>query len=188
MQRSRLTLSFGERLDLDFVVGDEAPPSTEVVVVPQDVNLILGAGGVIEDTAETPEEVLAGAAKNRPRRPGSIVVSAAGDSSPLVLQAIVYDFERSPPSREEHVFEALLAAFEETKRRGLSSLAVQPLGTAHSGLPPSQFLKVLTQICYSSAELGTSLRQVHVLLSSPEELNRYEELLRHLVDKRGRRG
>jgi len=127
MTRSRFALSFGEKLDLDLVVGEEAPPATDALVVPQDVHLILGEVAQIEDTAETAEEVLARSAGDRPRRPGSIVVAPPRKGAPLVLQAIVYDFERSPPSREVHVFEALLAAFEEAKARGLSSVAVQPL-------------------------------------------------------------
>ena len=50
MSRSRLALSFGEKLDLDLVVGDAPPPATGAVVVPQDVHLILGEVGPLEDT------------------------------------------------------------------------------------------------------------------------------------------
>ena len=53
-------------------------------------------------------------------------------------------------------------------------MAVQPLGTAHAGLEAARFLRLLTQICYSSAELGTTVRRVHLLLPSPDELARYE--------------
>jgi hypothetical protein len=96
----------------------------------------------------------------------------------------VYDFDRSPPAREIHVFEALLAAFEEARARGIRSLAVQPLGTAHDGLDPERFLKLLAQVCYTSAELETTVRRVHLLLSSPLEMGRYEALLHALADKR----
>jgi hypothetical protein len=98
----------------------------------------------------------------------------------------VYDFESSPPAREAHVFEALLSAFEEAKARTMTCLAVQPLGTAHAGLPPARFLALLAQVCYSSAELGTSLRRIHLLLPSPEELARYESLLAQVVDRKAR--
>jgi O-acetyl-ADP-ribose deacetylase (regulator of RNase III) len=184
MARSRLALSFGKALELDLVMGDDPPPATGAVVVPQDVHLILGDVGPIEDR-ETPEQVLASAAQERPRRPGSIVVAAAvREGAPLVVQAIVYDFDRSPPAREVHVFEALLAAFEEARTRGLRSLAVQPLGTAHAGLAPERFLSLLVQVCYSSAEMGTTVRRVHLLLPSPDELSRYESLLQRLMDER----
>ena len=116
MTRSRLALSFGEKLDLDLVVGDAPPPSTGAVVVPQDVHLILGEVGP-----------LAASAQDRPKKPGSIVVAPAREGSPLLVQAIVYDFDHTPPAREVHVFEALLAAFEEARTRGLRSVAVQPL-------------------------------------------------------------
>jgi O-acetyl-ADP-ribose deacetylase (regulator of RNase III) len=184
--RSRMALSFGERLDLDLMVGEDPPPLTGAMVVPQDIHLILGETGPIEDTRETPEQVLAAAGQHRPRRPGSVVVGASREGAPLLLQAIVYDFDRSPPAREIHVFEALIAAFEEARTRGIRSVAVQPLGTAHAGLDPERFLKLLAQVCYSSAELETTVRRVHLLLPSPSELSRYEALLQTLADKRGR--
>lgn len=179
-------MSFGDSLDLDLVSGEEAPATTEAVVVPQDVHLILGDVATIEDTRETPEQVLAASVRDQPRRPGSIVVAPPKQGTPLTLQAIVYDFECSPPAREAHVFEALLTAFEEAKARCMSCVAVLPLGTAHAGLPPARFLALLAQVCYSSAELGTSLRRVHLLLPSPEELSRYEALLSQVVDKKAR--
>ena len=121
MTRSRMALSFGERLDLDLLVGEDPPPLTGAMVVPQDIHLILGETGPIEDTRETPEQVLAAPGALRPRRPGSVVVGAPREGSPLLLQAIVYDFDRSPPAREIHVFEALIAAFEEARTRGIRS-------------------------------------------------------------------
>jgi hypothetical protein len=185
--RSRFALSFGQKLDLDLVVGEEAPSATEAVVVPQDVNLIMGEVEAVEDTDETAEEVLHAAAVQRPRRLGSLVVGPSRAGTPIVLQAVVYDFDRSPPTREDVVFEALISAFEEAKVRGLGCLAVRPLGTAYAGVDPSAFLRLLTQVCYSSAELGTSLRRVHLLLPSPEEMRRYEALLHGLMQRRGKR-
>jgi O-acetyl-ADP-ribose deacetylase (regulator of RNase III) len=187
MTRPRMSLSFGERLELELLVGEEPPPLTGAMVVPQDIHLILGEVGPLEDTRETPEQVLATPGAQRPRRPGSVVVAPAREGAPLLLQAIVYDFDRSPPAREIHVFEALIAAFEEARTRGIRSVAVQPLGTSHAGLDPDRFLKLLAQVCYSSAELETTVRRVHLLLPSPAELERYEALLQALVDKRGRK-
>jgi len=181
-----MALSFGERLDLDLLVGENPPPLTGAMVVPQDIHLILGETGPLEDTRETPEQVLAASGSQRPRRPGSVVVGASREGAPLLLQAIVYDFDRSPPAREIHVFEALIGAFEEARTRGIRSLAVQPLGTAHSGVDPERFLELLAQVCYSSAELKTTVRRVHLLLPSPLELGRYEALLQALAEKRGR--
>jgi hypothetical protein len=42
---------------------------------------------------------------------------------------------------------------------------------------PARFLDLLIQVCYSASELGTSLRHVHLLLESPQELAHYEQLL-----------
>jgi hypothetical protein len=184
----RVSLSFGNRLELDLRVGDRPPRSAGLLVVPQDVHLILGDVATVEDTRETPEQVLAACGDDRPPRvPGSILVAApARRGAPLLVQAIVYDFARSPPAREEDVFEALLATFEEARARGTVGLALQPLGTAHSGLEPGRFLRVLAQVCYTAAELGTSVRQVHLLLPSPQEMQKYEGLLQGLLARRRR--
>ena len=61
---------------------------------------------------------------------------------------------------------------------------MRPLGTAHGGVEASCFLRALTQICYSSAELGTSLKRVHLLLASHGDLSRSEEILRRLLGRR----
>ena len=181
--RSQVALSFGETLELDLVSGEEVPPETEALVVPQDVYLILGDVVSLEEepSIRTPAQALTEALRQRPRRRGTVVTGPSRRGRPLLLQAIVYDFEDSPPTRESHVFEALMSAFEEAGNRRLSSIAVQPLGTAHAGIEPGSFLALLTQVCYSSVELGTSLRRVHLLVASPAELDRYERLLRQMA-------
>ncbi|HWW94135.1 MAG TPA: hypothetical protein VN375_12270 [Vicinamibacteria bacterium] len=182
---TRRRLRFGNGLDLELALGDDAPAGAEVLVVPQDVNLIMGEVTVIEETGETPGEAVAAAtAASTPRAQGSVVVGPRRPGLPLVFQAVVYDFQRSPPTCEEHVFAALLTALEEARTRGVRCLGVQPVGTAHGGLSAERFLNVLSQVCYSAAELGTSVRRVYVLLASAEELGRYETLLSEAMSER----
>ena len=180
---SRVALSFGESLDLDLVIGEEAPPATQAIVVPQDVYLILGEVTAIGEEAavRTPAQALSEAARQRPCRRGTVLAAPQQPGQPLLLQAIVYDFEDSPPTGEAYVFEALMSAFEEASGRRVTSLAVQPLGTAHAGIEPLRFLTLLMQVCYSAVELGTRLRRVHLMLASPAELELYERLLRGLA-------
>lgn len=179
--RSRLTLSFGERLGLEMQVAETVPSATGAVIVPQDVNLIMGEVRAIEDTRETAEEVLAAARGAKAHEPGTVLVAAERDGGALVLQAIVYDFRGVPPVKATHVFQALVAAFEEARRRRVERLALVPLGTAHAGLESRVFLKLLSQVCYTSAELGSSVRHVQLLVSSSAELLYYEDLLREQV-------
>lgn len=186
MTRSRTALRFGETLALDLVVGEGAPPAAEAVVVPQDVNMIMGDVEAVVEASEPTEDLAARLSDFQPQRAGTLVVGPSRKARPLLLQAVVYDFDRSPPAWEEPVFEALLTAFEGAKARGFSSIAVRPLGTAHSGLEPAVFLKLLAQICYSAAELGTTLRRVWLLLPSPAELQRYQGLLEILMRERAR--
>jgi len=180
---STFALSFGEALELDLVSGDLAPPQTGALVVAQDVYLILGEGpaAVVDVPERTPDQVLSEALRQRPRRRGSVLASPQQPGQPLLLQAIVYDFEEAPPTRESFVFEALMAAFEEAGSRHLAAMAVRPLGTAHAGISPERFLALLSQVCFTAVELGTSLRRVHLLLESPGELALYERLLRALA-------
>lgn len=181
--RSRLAVSFGEKLALDLLVAEDAPPLAQALVVPQDVNLILGdVEPVVEDTGPA-EEVVGETASFRPRRLGSVAVLQSKEGKPVVLQAIVYDFDRTPPAREEHVFEALMTAFEEVRSRGLARVAVRPIGTAHAGLAPAVFLRQLVQVCYTSAELGTTVKRVFLLIPSPDEMERYQALLKVLIEK-----
>jgi O-acetyl-ADP-ribose deacetylase (regulator of RNase III) len=181
MMRGRVVLAFASGLELDLVMAGSPPPATAAVVVPQDVHRILGEVTTVEDPRERVEDAARAAeGAERPARPGSIVVVSEGDG-PLVVEAIVYDFEQVPPAHELHVFEALLATFEEARGRGLRTLAVPPLGTAHGGLAPERFLRLLVQVCYSAAEMGTSLKRVHLLVPSPDELARYEALLPGLL-------
>ncbi len=178
-----MAISFGESLDLDVVGGETAPRATGAVVVAQDVNLIMG------EAAPSPEVEAAAAAvgsAHEARRLGSLVIGPAREGEPLLFQAVVYDFQRSPPVREVEVFDALVAAFEEARSRQISRMAVRPIGTAHSGLDPATFLRLLAQTCYSATELGTSLRRVHLLLGTADELRRYEALLPAVVVLRNR--
>ena len=138
MARPRFAVSFGEKLDLDLVVGEGPPPATEGLVVPQDVTLIMGELDPFEDVTETPQEILAESRGFPPRRLGSLVVGPSRQGAPVLLQAIVYDFERCQPSREEHVFEALLAS----RRRSCGGSPPGPCApwaprTAGSRLPAS---------------------------------------------------
>ncbi len=182
--RSRLTLSFGEKLGLEMQVAEKPPATIEALIVPQDVNLIMGEVRSIEDTRETAEEVLAAAQGEKAHEPGTVLLGADREGEALVLQAVVYDFRTVPPVRAEHVFAALVTAFEEARRRRIERLALWPLGTAHAGLESRVFLRLLAQVCYSSAELGSSIRQVQLLLGSSAELLYYEDLLREQVHPR----
>jgi hypothetical protein len=181
MARSRLRVAFGRGLELGLLAADDAPAEAQAVVVPQDVHLIMGdLDGVIEPESTSVDEVL-GSLNQVKRRLGSLVVSRRRRGTKLLFQAVVYDFERQPPSNEAVVFEALLAAFEEAKARGVTRFAVRPLGTAYGALTPAAFLRLLAQVCFSSAELGTSLTTVDLVVVSPDEMARYEDLFEDLI-------
>ncbi len=179
MLHSRLRLTFGASLELGLCMGEGAPPETQALVVPQDVHLLLGEAGPLEADGPSPERAAHRAAEAEPRAPGSLVVVAG---TPLLMQAVVYDFARTPHARAADVFASLAASLEEGRQRHLARLAVQPVGTAHAGVEPRTFLRLLLLACSTAAELGTSVERVRVVLPSPAELARYEVLLRALVN------
>lgn len=179
MLHSRLRLTFGASLELGLCMGEGAPPDSQALVVPQDVHLLLGEAAPVEDHAESPEGAARAAAAAEPRLRGTLVVRAG---APLLMQAVVYDFARTPHTRAGDVYEALTSSLEEARQRGLARLALQPVGTAHLGIDAGTFLRLLLLACTSAAELGTSLERVRVVLPSPDDLARYEVLLRGLVN------
>jgi len=180
MLRSALTLGFQSGLEFALCAGSGVPEGSQALVVPQDVELLLGECALVSeqrdplDLADLLKVVGRGS-----RRLGSVLMSAARDR-PLLFEAVVYDFARTPHAHEEHVFEALVTVLEETRLRSLRRLALQPLGTAHTGIAPALFLRLLLLACQGAAELGTSLTHVTLLLPSQPELLRYETLLRAL--------
>ncbi len=179
MLHSRLRLTFGASLELGLCMGEGTPPETQALVVPQDVHLLLGEAGPLEEGGPTPKQAAHKAAESEPRPPGSLVLVAG---SPLLMQAVVYDFSRTPHARAADVYAALVASLEEGRTRHLARLAVQPVGTAHTGVEPRTFLRLLLLACSTAAELGTSVERLRVVLPSPAELARYELLLRALVN------
>ncbi len=182
MLHSRLRLTFGASLELGLCMGEGAPPESQALVVPQDVHLLLGEAAPLEDHGDSPERAERKAAAAEPRVPGTLVVRAG---TPLLLQAVVYDFARTPHARAADVYEALTSSLEEARQRGLTRLALQPVGTAHMGIDPRTFMRLLLLACSSAAELGTSLERVRVVLPAPAELARYEVMLRGLVNGSG---
>lgn len=80
-----------------------------------------------EDTGATLQEVAEGARRGAPRpESGAIVVQQEG-GGPLIIRAILYDFERSPPMTREDVFESdwclrqderLVPRFKQTASKG----------------------------------------------------------------------
>lgn len=151
MLHSRLRLTFGGSLELGLCMGEGAPPESQALVVPQDVHLLLDEAVAAEDPGESPEGAAGGAAAAEPRLPGTLVVRAG---SPLLLQAVVYDFARTPHARAGDVYEALTGSLEEARQRGLTRLAVQPVGTAHMGIDPRTFLRLLLLACSTAASSG----------------------------------
>jgi hypothetical protein len=174
-------LRFGNGLNLELTLGDESTAVPEALIIPQDVNLIMGEVTVLEETGETPGDAVAAAAAITPRAPGSLLVGPRRPGHPLLFQAVVYDFQHSPPVREEHVFEALVTAFEKAGALGVRTLALRPLGTAHGGLAAGRFLGLLAQVCYSASQMGTTLERVLLLLPTEEERGAYRELAENLV-------
>jgi hypothetical protein len=124
----------------------EAPDGVEAVAREEDTFLVLSADPEPRPPVEHPLRILTAAMEQEPSPPGSVVVR---EGRPLRLLAVVHDLSRDPTWDEAWILAALRALLEETGRRGLRSLATEPLGSRHGRLPIERFL----------ALLGTALRE-----------------------------
>ena len=184
--RSRLALPSGRSSTSTSWSATRRRPPRAPWSCPRTCTSSSARSGPLEDTRETPEQVLAAAAQDRPTEPGLDRGGAPPrEGAPLLVQAIVYDFDHTPPAREVHVFEALLAAFEEARARGLRSR-----GRAAAGHRPR---RARPRALPGAPGPGLLLvggdghaRCAACTCSSPrrEELVRYEGLLQTLVERR----
>jgi hypothetical protein len=173
--RSPFDLVYGNRLTLGL--ARRMMPEIEILVVPEDVNLIMETIEEITIDGLTLVDALRACEQCHSRPLGSIVPRRK-ETGPLILAAIVYDFSHDPIAEISDVFIALVNAFEEANRQRAQAIAVKPLGTRPTAVASSEFWSVLTQVCRTTAELGTSVRRVDLLPDTEADFCAYDERLR----------
>jgi len=102
-----------------------SPFEVELVVFEEDTYMLLSAGNFARDTRRDTGELIHEMEEFTPPAPGELLVK--GNRA----YAIVHDLEQEPSCRPEWVDAALDALMVHCRRKGIRSLAIQPLGCVH---------------------------------------------------------
>jgi len=158
-------------MDIGLFDADSCEP--HAIVREEDVQLILSAAAELRPVPETFARIERMALEARRHEPGSVVVRAG---RPLSMLAIIHDVDREPSCCEEWILAATRAVFREAQWRGLTTIAMPPLGTVHGGLAPEQGIELLATVL---GEPGTAHPGTLLLQGVGAELLRSRALLQY---------
>ncbi len=132
-------LSF-ESIDIVAAPKDTPPFSIDAVVVEEDTFLVLSADPEVRDPHMHLVQIMTKVINTLPEKPGNVLVKG---KHPLLLFAIVHDFNQEPSCREKWIECALNEIFRVTESRDLKSIALPLLGTLHGSLEKQRFIVLL---------------------------------------------
>jgi hypothetical protein len=133
-------LSFGS-IDIVAAPKDSPPFSIDAVAVEEDTFLVLSADPKVRDPHMDLVRIMTNVIKTRPEKPGTVLVRG---KHPLLLLAIVHDFNQKPSCKEKWIVSALNEIFRLTKIRDLTSIALPLLGTLHGSMKKQRFIVLLS--------------------------------------------
>jgi hypothetical protein len=175
-------------LDLRDSLGRRLRP--DAVIVQQDRNLVLGEQGVLDlDVEDDLNAAYRAVAAHRPLALGRYLLRSPGKTSQhWTYEAIVHDLETTPSSRPGDVRRSLTAILEDAPRRGIRTLASEPLGVfQHHGLTFEEMVEAVdSAIVELSAGIEASLR-LTLLLEDLADLEEISHQLRSRVLRRASR-
>jgi hypothetical protein len=180
--------NFDFGLDLTDSVGRRLFP--DAVIVQEDRNLVMSSPAVLDfDHEDDLDAAYLAISRHRPLRLGRYLVRNSGEGRDYwTYQAVVHDLERSPSCRGGDVRRSLVAIVEDARRRGLTSLATQPLGFWGSmGLDYEEMV-----YAFEAAILDLVIRRVSslrliLLLDSLEDIEEVSHLARLGILRRASR-
>lgn len=137
-----------------------APFDVDAEVVEEDTHLVLSAAPEFQVVTEHPVRVMTEAFTWRGLAPGTVLVRKG---PPLRFLAVVHDLSRDGATCcESWVLDALQNVLVESRRLGLASLGLPPLGGAYGGLDMTSFLGLLEKaLCKTPVE---TLRRIWLIL------------------------
>lgn len=181
-----VTLRFD--LDLHESLGRRLRP--EALVAQQDRNLVMGVQGVLDlDLADDLDSAYRSIAAQRPLALGRYLLRKPPEASaPWRYEAVVHDLDTTPSSRPGDVRRSLSAILEDAGRRGLRSLASEPLGVyEHHGLTFEEMTDAFdVAVVEACVTIAASVR-LTLLLADLEDLEEISTQLRARVLRRASR-
>lgn len=126
----------------------EPPFPVEGVVLEEDTYLVLSAKTRLPERSEHPIRVMTALWEAERKPPGSVVVRPGLRTE---LLAVVHDLNEEPSWREEWIRTALGRVLEETERRTIAALGMEPLGCVHGRLERDRFEELLKECLAADA-------------------------------------
>jgi len=87
-------------------------------------------------------QIMTNVINTRPEKPGTVIVRG---KHPLLLLAIVHDFNQEPSWTEKWIVSALNEIFRVAENQNLTSIAIPLLGTLHGSLKKQHFIVLLSR-------------------------------------------
>ncbi len=179
-----MTVSSCVRWELDLHDSPGRRLTPDALVVQEDRNLVLSSPPVLDlDESDSLASAYLALAAFRPVPLGRYLVLRPSEQRPYwMYQAVVHDLDQRPSARPGDVQRALLAVAADAARRGLQSLALEPLGLLGSGglsleAMAAAFDEVVRQLMVG---LERSLR-ITLLLEDLAQMEEVSRLLRARV-------
>lgn len=178
------------RFDLDLRESLHHRLRPDALVLQEDRNLVMGPAGVLDPEIDVDmDEALHVAAAQRPVTLGRFVVAHRTEGvAPLTYGAVVHDFDSRPTCRPGDVRRSLTAIIADADRRGLATLAVEPIGVWNRhGLTMDGMVEAVDRsLLEASVSIRGNLRIV-LMLDRLDQLEEVSHLLRSKVMRRGSR-
>ena len=162
----------------------------DALVVQEDRNLVMGRPDVLDlDADDSLDAAYVAIREHRPLPLGRFLLLRGHQPECYwTYQAVVHDFELKPTCRPGDVRRSLLAVFKDAAKRGLGTLASEPLGSFRGkGLTLEEVVEAFdAAILESGAFLDVPVR-LTMLLEDLDELEEVSHLLRSRVLSRASR-
>ncbi len=178
------------RFDLDLRESLEHRLRPDALVLQEDRNLVMSPAGVLDPDVEMDVgETLRTAAAQRRVPLGRFVVSRRTDGvAELTYGAVVHDFDSRPTCRPGDVRRSLTAILADADRRGLSTVAAEPIGVWNRhGLTMDGMVEAVDRsLLEASVSIRGNLRVV-LMLDRIDQLEEVSHLLRSKLLRRASR-
>jgi hypothetical protein len=185
-----LAQAWSFRLDLDLRDSLNRRLHPDALVVQEDRNLVMGRQGVLDlDAEDDLDAAYIAIREHRPLPLGRFLVLRRRETeSYWTYQAVVHDFELNPTSRPGDVRRSLSAIFKDAAKRGLSTLAAEPLGFLEQrGLTVDEVVDAFDAAILESSNVIESPLRLTLLLDDLPHLEEVSHLLRSRVLSRASR-
>ena len=166
-------------LDINEALGRRLRP--DAMIVQEDRNLVMAGPGMLDlDSDDGLDAAYLAIADHRPLPIGRfLLLRSRGDEAYWTYQAVVHDLEANPSCRAGNVRRSLTAILKDGVKRGMTFLAVEPLGVwRNRGLTNEEMVEAFEAAILELSVSITSPLRVTLLLDGMEALEEVSHLLR----------